>query len=417
MLKSTPIGPIGLDPAELFAPVAESETIGLAVSGGADSLALMLLYTAWCEPKPKAIVYTVDHQLRPESRAEAAMVVAAAKRAGLTCRSLVWSGVKPSTGKQSAARQARYGLIAQAMAEDGVQLLVTAHHQRDQAETFLMRLAHGSGVSGLAGIRQFSNFAGITMFRPLLGVSVQELETLVESAGLSPAQDPSNTNPAYERTRWRNALVGLSELGLSPKRLVKAAERLKRVDEFAANATNDFIVGNVHLDHLGIVRIESEAIRRADPEIRVRVIDRMLAVVSGKQSFFLSRIEALAERIGAGANFTTTLGGARVLVEGPAVFLHREAGRAGLPSANLGIGDQILWDGRFTVSAAAAGSIAPATNFTRAAFERLTGSPFVGPIAGLRAAPLVRDHSGEIVAIGALQIAKGFSVMPIPLTS
>ncbi|WP_339647303.1 tRNA lysidine(34) synthetase TilS, partial [uncultured Pelagibacterium sp.] len=304
MLTPADMALCGLDPETLFAPLAGRKTIGLAVSGGADSLALMLLYAAWSGTKPRAIVYTVDHGLRPEAQAEAAMVAREAGKLGLSCRALAWTGDKPSTGRQSAARKARYGLIAQAMDADGAEILLTAHHLRDQAETVLMRLAHGSGVSGLGGIRTFSSVEGICVFRPLLGVSPETLATLVARAGLSPAFDPSNADRTYERTRWRDALPGLADLGLAPDRLGKAAERLQRIDALAIRATDGFIAGHAARDPLGIVRIEREAFGTADPEIRVRVIERALAGVSGVQSFFLSRIEALAERIAAGTRFT-----------------------------------------------------------------------------------------------------------------
>ncbi|WP_338609450.1 tRNA lysidine(34) synthetase TilS [Pelagibacterium nitratireducens] len=417
MLTPADMALCGLDPETLFAPLAGRKTIGLAVSGGADSLALMLLYAAWSGTKPRAIVYTVDHGLRPEAQAEAAMVAREAGKLGLSCRALAWTGDKPSTGRQSAARKARYGLIAQAMDADGAEILLTAHHLRDQAETVLMRLAHGSGVSGLGGIRTFSSVEGICVFRPLLGVSPETLATLVARAGLSPAFDPSNADGTYERTRWRDALPGLADLGLAPDRLGKAAERLQRIDALAIRATDGFIAGHGTLDPLGIVRIEREAFGTADPEIRVRVIERALAGVSGVQSFFLSRIEALAERIAAGARFTATLAGTRILAEANTIVIHREAGRRGLPTASLAPGQSLVWDGRFVVKAAIAGTIGPATGLGREAFGALTGGTLAGPVAGLRAAPLVRDAHGEIAAIGGIEVGEGFSVEQIPLTS
>jgi tRNA(Ile)-lysidine synthase len=417
VLTPADIALCGLDPAALFAPVAGRKTIGLAVSGGADSLALMLLYAGWGGKKPKAIVYTVDHGLRPEARAEAAMVAAEAEKLGLSCRSLVWTGDKPSTGKQRAARVARYGLIGQAMKADGAEILLTAHHQRDQAETVLMRLAHGSGVSGLGGMREFSSVEGISVFRPLLGVSPQTLATLVVRAGLSPALDPSNADRTYERTRWRDALPGLAELGLGADRLGKAAERLQRIDALASRATDAFITDHASRDLLGIVRIGREALDNAEPEIRVRVIERVLTAVSGSQSFFLSRIEALAGRIAGGEHFTATLAGARILADANTIVIHREAGRHGLPTARLAPGETLVWDGRFAITAANAGTVGPALELTRGAFKALTGKALAGPVSGLRAAPLICDGRGEIAAIGGLEIAEGFSVTQIPLTS
>ena len=95
MLTPADMALCGLDPETLFAPLAGRKTIGLAVSGGADSLALMLLYAAWSGTKPRAIVYTVDHGLRPEAQAEAAMVAREAGKLGLSCRALAWTGDKP----------------------------------------------------------------------------------------------------------------------------------------------------------------------------------------------------------------------------------------------------------------------------------------------------------------------------------
>ena len=144
-----------IDPAILFAPLGGAKSLGLAVSGGADSLALMLLAARWRDADPDAptlYVYSVDHGLRPEAAAEVAFVLAEAARLGLPARALRWDGPKPATGLSEAARSARYRLIGEAMQRDGASILVTAHHLDDQAETVLMRLAHGSGLAGLRGM-------------------------------------------------------------------------------------------------------------------------------------------------------------------------------------------------------------------------------------------------------------------------
>ncbi|AEQ52455.1 tRNA(Ile)-lysidine synthetase [Pelagibacterium halotolerans B2] len=417
MLTSTDMALCGLDPHALFAPVANCQTVGLAVSGGADSLALMLLYAAWSGDRPRAVVYTVDHRLRPEAQAEAAMVVAEAEKPGLTCRSLVWDGPKPSSGKQSAARSARYRLMAKAMAADGAEVLVTAHHLRDQAETVLMRLAHGSGVTGLAGMRDFSVVEGVEVFRPLLGVPAETLATLVARAGLSPVHDPSNADPAYERTRWRNALPALGELGLTPAILGKAGERMARIDAFAARAADEFAEAHMTRDALGVLRIARAALDHADPEIGIRAIDIAVAAVSGARSFALGRIEELAARLASGERFAATLAGARLVAQENAIVIHREAGRHGLPTTSLAPGESVIWDGRFSITASRAGTIVPASGLTRKRFRDLTGKELEGPVAGLRAAPLICDARGEIAAIGCLEIAEGFAVEQIPLTS
>src|SRR5690606_11025992 len=129
--------------------------LALAVSGGADSLALMLLahqHARATGALHRFVVYSVDHGLRLEASDEVAFVLREAGRLGFVARGLRWDGPKPATGIQEAARKARYRLFADAMLRDGAEALVTAHHMGDQAETVLMRLAHGSGIEGLRGM-------------------------------------------------------------------------------------------------------------------------------------------------------------------------------------------------------------------------------------------------------------------------
>lgn len=407
-----------LDPARLFAPVAGEPTIGLAVSGGADSLALMLLYAGWADPgKPLAIVYTLDHGLRPEARAEAEMVVREAERLGLKARLLSWSGEKPSTGRQQAARAARYRLIGEAMRADGVRVLLTAHHRRDQAETVLMRLAHGSGVSGLGGMRAFSQVEGAEIFRPLLDVAPDALAGLVAQAGLVPALDPSNADPAYERTRWRDALPQFAALGLTEERLAGAARRLQRLDVLAERLADEFVAAHLTIDGLGVVRCPRSVLAEADPEIAIRVLGRAVAAASGEASSALARLEALLERIGAGEHFAVTLSGARVEAGGDTVMLFREAGREGLPTVRLAAGETILWDGRFAIEASAPLIAGPATQMTRERFAALTGEALSGPVAALRASPMVCDEDGTIIALGAFVLRPAVTVTRPALTA
>ena len=156
------------------------------------------------------------------------MVLREAAALNIPARGLRWEGEKPETGVQAAARKARYGMLATAMAEDGAELLLTAHHLGDQAETVLMRLAHGSGIDGLRGMDRFITVEGCKIFRPLLAVEPETLEMIVGYAGLTPARDPSNGDRHYERVRWRQMLPELEELGLDLRRLGDFATRIGR---------------------------------------------------------------------------------------------------------------------------------------------------------------------------------------------
>jgi len=193
---------------DLDALVTPEATIGLAVSGGPDSLALLLLAA---EARPLRVeAATVDHVLRPESRAEADMVSKLCEHLGVPHKILTvkWAE-KPESAIQERARLMRYRLLGDWARERGLNAILTAHHLDDQAETFLMRLSRGAGVRGLAGMRRVAKVAGgdVALVRPLLGWRHSELEAVCAAAGIQPVQDPSNEDAQFERVRMRAALA------------------------------------------------------------------------------------------------------------------------------------------------------------------------------------------------------------------
>lgn len=200
----------------------------MAVSGGGDSLALLLL-AARAFPGQVAAL-TVDHGLRAAAVAEAAGVAAHCATLGVPHATLRWDGVKPRANLQAAARAARYRLMADWCAANGTVLLLTAHHADDQAETLLMRLQRGSGSAGLAGIRAARPLApGVTLLRPLLGVRRAELAALVAAAGWTPVDDPSNADLRFDRVAARALLAQLPSLDV--ERLAGTAATLAQSED------------------------------------------------------------------------------------------------------------------------------------------------------------------------------------------
>lgn len=214
---------------DLDALVGAGATIGIAVSGGPDSLALLLMAV---EARPTKIeAATVDHALRPESRAEAELV-------GLVCDRLRvphailtadWKQ-KPETGVQERARAMRYRLLGKWAGERGLSAVLTAHHLDDQAETFMMRLSRGAGVQGLAGMRRVARSldASVPIVRPLLGWRHSELEAVCAAAGIEPVRDPSNADREFERVRVREALAGTDLI--SAQQVAASATHLAQAD-------------------------------------------------------------------------------------------------------------------------------------------------------------------------------------------
>ncbi|MBS0255984.1 MAG: tRNA lysidine(34) synthetase TilS [Proteobacteria bacterium] len=200
--------------------------MGLAVSGGGDSLALLLLAHAALPGRVR--VATVDHGLRPEAAAEAAGVAALCARLGVGHATLAVT-VEPGN-VPAGARAARYAALAAWAAAEGLAALATAHQADDQAETLLMRLNRASGVAGLAGVRARGMVPGtrLALLRPLLGWRRAELAGMVAAAGLVAADDPANADPRYDRARLRAELTGAAWLDVPA--LAASAAHLAEAD-------------------------------------------------------------------------------------------------------------------------------------------------------------------------------------------
>lgn len=214
-----------LDPKALSF-LKEHDRIGVAVSGGADSMALVYILRETF-PDKTFFAYTVDHGLRDGSAAEAQQVHEWLSPLA-THRVLNWNGDKPDTGIQEDARKARYELLHQACADDGARVLCLGHHRDDQAETVLHRLAKGSGVDGLAGMRVATPYHDITLLRPLLSSSHDELVRYCQDHRIDWIEDPSNANEKFARVRLRHARQALESEGLTNERLAKLAARVGR---------------------------------------------------------------------------------------------------------------------------------------------------------------------------------------------
>ena len=205
----------------------EGASVGLAVSGGPDSMAMLLLAHAAIPGRFE--IASVDHGLRPEATAECSLVVAACEARNISCEVLK---VSVSAGNlQQEARRARYEALGAWALRRGLGAFATAHHADDQAETLLMRLNRGSGIAGLSGIRDKVDIAGVAvpLIRPLLGFRRSELAGVVAAAGLSVARDPSNTDARFDRVRMRQELAGAE--WLDPLALAQSAHHLAEANE------------------------------------------------------------------------------------------------------------------------------------------------------------------------------------------
>ncbi len=339
--------------------VSTQTEIALAVSGGPDSMALLLLVDRWRRERlaegleaPDLVVLTVDHGLRKESAKECQLVVKQAKALGYTAEILPWSGEKPETRVQEMAREMRYQLLASACHMRGIRMLLTGHHLDDQAETFLMRLARGSGVDGLSAMAVESRRYGLHLVRPLLEIEKSALVDLLEEAGWDWVSDPGNLDSRYERGRLRQRHRELAKLGLSAKMTGLAASRLRRARTALNEICNRFLAENALISDFGTARMDQLAFHDAPDEIALRALSKLLRQCGGVRDFTsMARLETLVQRLKSDFSTNRTLAGCRIIASGDFWLIVREPGRITERNKPVVPDDCMFWDNRYIVCA------------------------------------------------------------------
>jgi tRNA(Ile)-lysidine synthase len=309
---------IGEDELEgLFQVFADRRGVLLAVSGGADSVALMALASRWRRGgggTPLSVA-TVDHGLRTEAAGECERVQAWARELGLDCRILRIAPGLLTRNIQESARNARYALLEACAAEAGADAISTAHTLDDQAETVLMRLAHGSSVDGLAAMREVSRRGSLLHLRPLLGTPRKRLLATLRSEGIGWIEDPSNQDMRFERVRLRRLMPALGTAGLTSRRLALLAARAARVTD-ALDAAASRLLRKIASQEAGTLRLDGTALLNEEREVRIRAIALGIAAIAPTSRIRLERLERLEETLAAaaatGAPLRRTLGGAVV---------------------------------------------------------------------------------------------------------
>jgi tRNA(Ile)-lysidine synthase len=316
----------------LFSDLEPLPSIVLAVSGGPDSTALMLLAARWRETLkrgPELVAVTVDHRLRKDSQREAEAVKKLARKLGVQHVTLTWNGKKPKTGLPAAAREARYALLTTAAKKAGATHLLTAHTLDDQAETVLFRMARGSGVKGLAAMARKSQRDDLIVHRPFLGIPKARLIATLRAAKIPFADDPTNRDTTFTRPRLRALLPALAKEGLDARRLALFAQRLRRADA-ALDAAADRAMADVALpgDEKSTA-FDARRFQRLPAEIALRVLGRTVTRLGDEGPVELGKLEALkaaldeAAKNGAKAEFRRTLAGAIVTLSGGRLAVSR----------------------------------------------------------------------------------------------
>lgn len=314
------------------------QTIGVALSGGGDSLALLHLAL---RAGFAVEAVTVDHRLRAESTDEAAKVAADCAALGVPHEVRVWAHGEVRGNLMDAARRARLGLIADWARARGIGVVALGHTQDDQAETVLMGLARAGGLAGLSGMRASWEDDGVRFCRPLLAAGREELRDWLRGRGIAWIDDPTNDNERFTRTRARRALAALAPLGITAERLTEVAGHLAEA-QAAVAAQVAGVAGRLVREEAGALLIDA-GLWDEPVEVRRQLVRAAMIWLAGSEG--VPRAADLSRLMAAMAEGRdATLSGCRFRKG----WLMREPRAVGGPVA---LGQ--LWDGRWQVKGAA----------------------------------------------------------------
>jgi tRNA(Ile)-lysidine synthase len=279
---------------------------------------------------PGLSAVTIDHGLRRQSAREAHAVKQLANRLGVRHRTLRWTGAKPETGLQEAARAARYGLLAAAARRARASHILTAHTMDDQAETVLIRMARGSGVTGLCAMARETPLDGLILVRPLLDIPKSRLIATLAANGLEFIDDPSNRDPRFLRARLRRLMPQLAEEGLDAGRLALFASRLRRAEATIEGAVDAAVqaVSDGSWNDGSPIALDTQKFRNLPAEVGLRLLGRAIARCGDEGSAGLAKLEALYAALASAMTATApclrrTLAGALVTLAGGALRIER----------------------------------------------------------------------------------------------
>lgn len=324
--------------------------IAVAVSGGGDSLALALLAEDWVKARGGTVLaLTVDHGLREGSADEADKVGRLLRAFGIRHDILVWRGSKPATHIQEEARNARYALLLETCRERGFPVLAVAHNLEDQIETFWMRLAHGSGLDGLAAMASSREVDGVTIIRPVLSFSREQLRATCVQRKIEWMEDPSNKNEKYLRVKLRQFEELLAGEGMTPARLSQTLQKLEDARAALQSVAAEAATSCVQLHPEGYVTLVLTVWKNFPRELQRRILAQAISMVAVQDyPTGFDGVEHLRQDL-LGADFAgRTLGGCEIFParDGVALILREAAAAEG----RVKVMEGMVWDRRFAVS-------------------------------------------------------------------
>ena len=339
-----------------FRKIHNEKKIAVAVSGGIDSMALVLLAKKFMDTMvegAKLTAITVDHGLRPSSTKEAKFVGKVMAQHGIWHRTLTWDGEKPEFNIEAVARKKRYELLTGFCKENGIKCLLVGHHAGDQAENFLIRLFRGSGIDGLASMKHENEINGIKILRPLLDVKKEELKDYLVKSGVKWIEDESNEDEKYLRNKIRKFLGELKDKDAIIERVNSAVNSIAKAKDIIKTELIRESKSIVKYFDEGYVELNAKKLSELDEELGLRLLAWVLMEISGnpyKPRF--EKLKRIYDKIVANklSKATTFYGCVLEAQDGDLgkIIIYREKNAIKNELASIGNGE-FLWDNRFIV--------------------------------------------------------------------
>jgi len=332
--------------------IKPTQKIAIGVSGGSDSLALVLLANSWA--KMPIVAITVDHKLRKESEYEAQQVSRWLEKYNIQHHILNWEGDKPDSNIQSNARDARYKLMTEFCKANKIKNLLIAHNKEDQAETLLIRLMRGSGLEGLCGMSDEVIINQTRTLRPLLDTKKEDLRSYLRSLRQGWVEDPSNENDKFTRVQVRNFIKSSPEPDLLVSRLVNTCSNLQKSNNYISEKISQEMAKIVDIKPEGYCILDIKEFKSLHEESAVKILSKLIKYTGG--DYYKPRYEKICnlyEKITSG-EYNATLGGCEIFQskkqsEENKLLIVKELSATASP-INIFSESSIVWDGRFDCS-------------------------------------------------------------------
>ena len=340
-----------LSAIEKYRNIITNKRLCVAVSGGIDSLSLMLILDEWCNANnSKLYAVTVDHGLRVESRKEAEYVNELCKSKHIEHCILTWDGEKPKKNVELIARENRYNLIANYCKENNIDFLFVAHHMQDQAETFLIRLFRGSGIDGLSSMKVIAENYGLKIIRPFLDIQKETLKKYLLKNNIKWVEDESNSDEKYLRNKIRNFLDTFDNKDDIIKRINFAINQIGDYRVFIDNYIKKIEKKILSFNSFGSCLFDKNELLKEDENIILKILAKISMIISG--NYYKPRLEKLKRLLDSIQNNDnikyTFYGCIFETYRDNKIIVYREY-KAISGDVNLIYNKEVVWDNRFRI--------------------------------------------------------------------